>query len=60
MRYPGTLVVEFLDPLPPGLPRDEFMARLRDQIETATNRIVEAARAEQAQLFGGVPSPAKG
>jgi len=60
MRYPGTLVVEFLDPLPPGLPRDEFMARLRDQIETATSRIVDAARAEQAQLFGGVPSPAKG
>jgi 1-acyl-sn-glycerol-3-phosphate acyltransferase len=60
MRYPGTLVVEFLDPLPPGLPRDEFMSRLRDQIEAATGRIVEAARAEQAQLFGGVPSPAKG
>jgi 1-acyl-sn-glycerol-3-phosphate acyltransferase len=60
MRYPGTLVVEFLDPLPPGLPRDEFMTRLRDQIETATTRIVDAARAEQAQLFGGVPNPAKG
>ena len=27
MRYPGTLVVEFLDPLPPGLPRKEFIAR---------------------------------
>ncbi|MGF6305969.1 1-acyl-sn-glycerol-3-phosphate acyltransferase [Bradyrhizobium sp. i1.8.4] len=60
MRYPGTLVVEFLDPLPPGLPRDEFMTRLRDQIETATSRLVEAGRAEQAQLFGGVPSSAKG
>ncbi len=42
MRYPGTLVVEFLDPLPPGLPRDEFLPRLRDgQIETATTRMVE-------------------
>ncbi|KJC56478.1 acyl-phosphate glycerol 3-phosphate acyltransferase [Bradyrhizobium sp. LTSPM299] len=60
MRYPGTLVVEFLDPLPPGLPRDEFLKRLREQIETATNRIVEAGRAEQAQLFGGVASRAKG
>jgi 1-acyl-sn-glycerol-3-phosphate acyltransferase len=59
MRYPGTLVVEFLDPLPPGLPRDEFLKRLREQIETATNRIVEAGRAEQAQLFGRVPSQAK-
>jgi 1-acyl-sn-glycerol-3-phosphate acyltransferase len=58
MRYPGTLVVEFLDPLPPGLPREEFLARIREEIEKATERIVEAARAEQAQLFGRVPSNA--
>jgi 1-acyl-sn-glycerol-3-phosphate acyltransferase len=56
MRYPGTLVVEFLDPLPSGLPRNEFMTKLQDQIETATTRIVDAARAEQAQLFGVVPT----
>jgi 1-acyl-sn-glycerol-3-phosphate acyltransferase len=55
MRYPGTLVVEVLDPLPPGLPREEFLVRLRTVIEDATNRIVEAARIEQAQLFGRVP-----
>jgi 1-acyl-sn-glycerol-3-phosphate acyltransferase len=58
MRYPGTLVVEFLDPLPPGLPREEFLIRLRTVIEDATNRIVEAARIEQAQLFGRVPDSA--
>src|ERR1700730_18544717 len=55
MRYPGTLVVEFLDPLPPGLSRNEFLARLAAAIEDATNRLVEAARREQAQLFGRVP-----
>jgi 1-acyl-sn-glycerol-3-phosphate acyltransferase len=55
MRYPGTLVVEVLDPLPPGLPREEFLVRLRTVIEDATNRIVEAARIEQALLFGRVP-----
>jgi 1-acyl-sn-glycerol-3-phosphate acyltransferase len=59
MRYPGTLVVEFLDPLPPGLPRDEFMTRLRESIEGATDCIVEAARTEQARLFGVVPETAK-
>lgn len=59
MRYPGTLVVEFLDPLPPGLPRDEFLVRIRTVIEDATNRIVDAARIEQAQLFGGLPSPGR-
>jgi len=58
MRYPGTLVVEFLDPLPPGLARDEFLNRIRTGIEVATDRLVEAGQAEQAQLFGRVPRPA--
>jgi 1-acyl-sn-glycerol-3-phosphate acyltransferase len=60
MRYPGTLVVEFLDPLPPGLSRDEFIDRIRDVIEGATDRIVRDAREEQAKLFGRVPvAPAR-
>lgn len=59
MRYPGTLVVEFLDPLPAGLPREEFNARVSGAIEQASRRLIETARAEQAQLFGGVPSSAK-
>ena len=58
MRYPGTLVVEFLDPLPPGLPRREFIARISRLIEDATKRLVETARGEQAQLFGRVPGSA--
>ena len=58
MRYPGTLVVEFLDPLPPGLSRREFIVRVSSVIEDATNRLVEAARREQAQLFGRVPGSA--
>ncbi len=44
MRYPGTLVVEFLDLLPSGLPKDDFISRVRDAIEEATGRIVEAGR----------------
>ena len=59
MRYPGTLVVEFLDPLPPGLKRNEFIARVSTVIEEATSRLVKAGRQEQAQLFGRVPSTAK-
>jgi 1-acyl-sn-glycerol-3-phosphate acyltransferase len=51
MRYPGTLVVEFLDLLPPGLPRDEFLTRISTVIEEATVRLVEVGRREQAQLF---------
>jgi 1-acyl-sn-glycerol-3-phosphate acyltransferase len=49
-------VVEFLDPLPPGLNRKDFVTRIATLIEDATNRLVEAARREQAQLFGRVPS----
>ena len=55
MRYPGTLVVEFLDPLPPGLSRREFITRVSTVIEDATRPLVEAGRAEQVKLFGGVP-----
>jgi len=58
MRYPGTLVVEFLDPLPAGLGRREFISRVSAVIEDATGPLVEAARQEQARLFGRVPSSA--
>lgn len=40
-RYPGTLVVEFLEPIPPGLGRKEFLARLQSAIEAASWRLVE-------------------
>src|SRR4051812_28487256 len=58
MRYPGTLVVEFLDPLPPGLSRDEFTRQVSGAIESATSRLVAEGREEQARLFGGVPAKA--
>jgi 1-acyl-sn-glycerol-3-phosphate acyltransferase len=44
LRHPGTVVVEILDPIPPGLDKSDFFKRLQDQIETATNRLVEEAR----------------
>lgn len=58
MRYPGTLVVEFLDPLPPGLRRDAFLQRIESVIEEASSRLVEAGQAEQRELFGGIPNAA--
>jgi 1-acyl-sn-glycerol-3-phosphate acyltransferase len=39
-RRPGTILVEALDPIPPGLDRKEFFARLQDVLETATARLV--------------------
>jgi 1-acyl-sn-glycerol-3-phosphate acyltransferase len=52
MRYPGTLVIEFLDPIPPGLKRQEFNERMQTAIEEATDRIVKAGREEQVRLIG--------
>jgi 1-acyl-sn-glycerol-3-phosphate acyltransferase len=40
LRRPGTIVFEFLPPIPPGLKRDEFMATLQDRIETASNKLL--------------------
>jgi 1-acyl-sn-glycerol-3-phosphate acyltransferase len=34
MRSPGTATIKFLPPIPPGLPREEFMRRLEDTIES--------------------------
>ena len=39
LRYPGTIVAEFLDPIPAGLPRQEFMEKLQSAIETASGRL---------------------
>ena len=39
-RYPGTVLVEVLDPIPPGLEKREFLARLRNMTEEATARLV--------------------
>jgi 1-acyl-sn-glycerol-3-phosphate acyltransferase len=39
-RPPGTIVFEFLPPIPPGLKREEFMSELQDRIETASNRLL--------------------
>jgi 1-acyl-sn-glycerol-3-phosphate acyltransferase len=45
MRYPGTIRLEVLDPIPPGLDTETFAARLEQEIETATNRLIaEGAR----------------
>lgn len=39
MRFPGTIVLEFLPAIPPGLSRRDFATRLETAIETATSRL---------------------
>jgi 1-acyl-sn-glycerol-3-phosphate acyltransferase len=37
---PGTVIVEMLDPIAPGLDKDAFFEKLRNEIETATARLI--------------------
>jgi 1-acyl-sn-glycerol-3-phosphate acyltransferase len=48
VKHPGRVVVEFLDPIPPGLDRKRFMRELEDRTEAATARLVAEARAAMA------------
>ena len=54
-RLPGTIVVEILDPIPPGLDKAVFMARLQEATETATARLLEEGRRELAAQ--GIQAP---
>ena len=40
LRKPGKAVVEFLDPLPPGLDKDTFMAELETRIEARSGELI--------------------
>lgn len=42
--YPGTVVVEFLAPIEPGLEPEVFFDQLVETVETATLRLIEEAR----------------
>lgn len=57
MRYPGTVVLEVLDPIPPGLPAAAFQERLQSGIEGATNRLIAEARSKYAPLEPPPPAP---
>ena len=40
IRKPGTIVFEYLEPIPPGLKRAVFMDTLKTRIETASNALL--------------------
>jgi 1-acyl-sn-glycerol-3-phosphate acyltransferase len=48
-RIPGTVVVEILDPIPPGLDKTSFFKRLQNDIETATARLKALAEEKPEQ-----------
>jgi 1-acyl-sn-glycerol-3-phosphate acyltransferase len=44
MRSPGAAVIKILPPIPPGLPRDEFMKELESRIETESQALLPPDR----------------
>jgi 1-acyl-sn-glycerol-3-phosphate acyltransferase len=54
LRLPGTIVVEFLEPIEPGLDKQTFFVRLQDRIETATARLVAEGERELQRAGGNV------
>ena len=46
LRKPGVATIRFLEPIAPGLPRDEFMTLLKQRIDTATAELDAAAEAQ--------------
>jgi 1-acyl-sn-glycerol-3-phosphate acyltransferase len=47
LRRPGTIIVEFLPAIEPGLPRKQFVALLQERIETASARLTPACHQVQ-------------
>jgi 1-acyl-sn-glycerol-3-phosphate acyltransferase len=45
LKRPGRIILEFLEPMPPGLPRARLMAELEARIEAATTALEEEALA---------------
>ncbi|MCW5689029.1 MAG: 1-acyl-sn-glycerol-3-phosphate acyltransferase [Pseudolabrys sp.] len=48
-RYPGTVIVEICDIIPPGLDQQTFFDTLQTEIESATARLIEEGRQEMGR-----------
>ena len=53
LKHPGTITLEFLPAIAPGMARETFMAELEERIETASARLMTEARARFDLADGG-------
>ena len=64
LRRPGVAVIEYLPPIPPGLSREAFAARVQNDIEAACDRLNAEAVARdpslKAVIAEGVRTPTDG
>jgi len=56
-KHAGRATVEFLDPIPPGLDRHDFIERLETAIETRSQQLIAQATGEPVRPSVLVPAP---
>ncbi len=59
-KKPGTAVIEFLDPIPAGLPKEEALARLTEAVETRSAELIAEATGTPVRPTQLLPDPDKG
>ena len=59
-KTPGTAIIEFLEPIMPGMKKAEFMALLEERIESRTAELVGEARGQEPVAATLLPDPDKG
>jgi 1-acyl-sn-glycerol-3-phosphate acyltransferase len=59
-KHPGTATLEFLDPIPPGLKKAEFMQRLEAAIEERSDELIAEATGRPVMPSVLVDDPAPG
>ena len=56
-KNPGTATLEFLEPIPTGLPKEEFLARLEAAVEGKTAELIAEATGAPVTPAVQVPTP---
>ena len=56
-KHPGTAIIEFLEPIPTGLSKAEFMARLEEVVEAKTAELVAEATGQPVKRAVLVDAP---
>jgi len=56
LRRPGKIIIEFLEPMLPGLDKAAFMRLLQTKIEAATGKLVAEACREEPSLCAALPA----
>ena len=59
-KTPGTAILEFLEPIPAGLPKDEVMKRLTEAVETRSAELIAEATGNPVTPTQLIPDPDKG